>query len=126
MGMKPTRLEHIGIFVADMDISIRFYTEVMGLNFVERRPLGSVELGFVELNGQQIELIAGADHVPGRGPVDHIAFTVADLDAARKQVRSAYPQAEFEPEIALWDGLRCCFFKGPDGERLELFERKPG
>jgi len=126
MGMKPQRFEHVGIFVADMDRALAFYTGVMGLAFVERRMLGAVELGFLELAGQQIELIAGAGTATGRGPVDHVAFTVGDLDAMKAHVLSLYPQAEFEPEIALWDGMRCCFFRGPDGERLELFERRTG
>jgi len=33
------------------------------------------------------------------------------------------PDVEFSPEVDLWDGLRCVFFRGPSGERLELFER---
>lgn len=123
--MKPHKFEHIGVRVADGDRSIAFYTEVLGMTLLERRKFGEVELIFLELAGQQIELIAG-DHeaLDGRNPIDHFAFTVRDLDAAKAEVERLAPWVDFTEDLPLWDGLRCTFFKGPDGEKLELFERR--
>lgn len=124
--MKPEKFEHIGLFVTDMDRSIDFYTRVIGLNFLERRPYGTVELAFLELGGQQLELIAGVDKSFGESRIDHFGWTVSDLDAAKAEITHDYPEAVFESDLQLWDGLRCTFFRGPDGERLELFERRNG
>lgn len=122
--MQPHRMEHIGVKVTDAERSIRFYTEVMGMALAGRRAFGSVELIFLELAGQQIELIAGAhDFTEANRPIDHIAFTVADLDAAKAHVADKLPGVTFD-DLDLWDGMRCAFFAGPDGERLELFERR--
>ena len=123
---KPIKFEHIGLFVSDMDRSLKFYTEVIGLTFLERRAYGTSELAFVELGGQQLELIAGPDVPAGRSPIDHFGWTVTDLEGAKARIKSLYPEAEFETDLILWDGMRCTFFRGPDGERLELFERPNG
>ncbi len=46
-GMQPraARLGHIGIVVADLDRSIRFYTEEVGLRLTERFDYGEDEVG---------------------------------------------------------------------------------
>ena len=81
------KLEHIGIMANDMDESIRFYTEVLGLQLVKRAPLNeTVELAFLSFPGQesvQVELIGrDTSSTPYEGLVNHLAFTVPDLQAA--------------------------------------------
>lgn len=121
--MKPEKFEHIGLMVKDVDRSIQFYTEVIGMELRERRPYGNVELVFLNLGGQELELICSVDaDFSGRSRIDHFGFTVRDLDAAMDRIKQMVPGTEFEI-LELWDGMRCAFFPGPDGEKLELFER---
>lgn len=121
--MKPEKFEHIGLMVADAEKSIWFYTEVIGMTLRERRPFGDVELVFLSLAGQELELIVGVDaEFSGRSRIDHFGFTVRDLDAAKARIVEMVPGTTFE-DLELWDGMRCAFFSGPDGEKLELFER---
>jgi len=123
--MKPQRMEHIGIMVDDLDRSIAFYTGILGLTLRDRRRFGDFELAFLRLGEGEIELVAGEpDHIHADAQVNHLAFTVPDLDAAVTELKALDPTLEFGAPIELWDGLRCLFFRGPDGERLELFERK--
>lgn len=123
--MKFEKFEHIGLRVSNMARSVAFYTDVIGMSQIDRRSIGKIELVFMELAGQQLELIGGSAPVEGKaGPIDHFGFTVSDLDAAKAHVMASYPEAEFENDIQLWEGCRCTFFRGPDGERLELFERR--
>lgn len=119
------KLEHVGVMVSDMARSIDFYTRVLGLHLREKRSLdGGVELAFVGLGGAELELVAGAPApVSGDAEVNHIAFAVEALPAAMNAIRAIDPAITFTEPMTLWDGNGCVFFRGPDGERLELFGR---
>ncbi|MER9606371.1 VOC family protein [Mesorhizobium sp. M0243] len=125
--MKPHKFEHIGLRVKDAERSIKFYSEVIGMEVRERQLFfRGAQLIFLTLGGQEIELIAGGNNndFPGRSPIDHYAFTVRDLDAAKVRVKELWPEAEFTEDLQLWDSMRCSFVNGPDGEKLEFFERR--
>lgn len=123
--MKPKKFEHIGIMVSDMEASIKFYTEIMGLTLKDRQPRDNgVELVFLTLGDWELELICGTSgYIKGDAQLNHLAFTVENLEAAKEHVKTFVPDMEFTPDMQLWDGLRCTFFRGPSGERLEFFER---
>lgn len=125
MGLSAVKIEHIGVKISDVARSIAFYTEVLGFTLRDRKMFGDIELIFVTLGDHEIELIAAPSGVPiGSGSLDHFALVVRDLDAAKKWVASAWPKAEFSPDFEPWEGQRCTFFRGPDDERIELFERR--
>lgn len=124
-------VDHIGIRVSDMDRSIRFYGEVLGLSLVDRRKISDVtELAFLSTGGQtELELICKeGDPVPQHdGMVNHFALTVTDMEAAAEQLRRhgvafTPEKPNFIPALNAWN----LFFRGPDGERIELFSRKQG
>ena len=78
---------HEGIPVRDLDASLKFYVDVLGLQPLPRPklPVPGAWLGRPE-GGPQIHLIVGTDYVPGpdarMSPTGrHTAFAVADLDA---------------------------------------------
>jgi len=121
------KLEHIGVMVKDMDASIRFYTEVLGLKLVKRDRLADgVELSFLSFPGSdniEIELIGrGHDGLPDNGLVHHIAFTVSDIQAEIDRLKSLGVKLMDETPRTILKGDRIAFFFGPDGERLEFFQ----
>lgn len=121
------KLEHVGVRVNDMDASIRFYTEVLGLRLVKRAALeDGVELGFLSFPGSdnvEIELIGrGSDGLSDSGKVHHIAFTVSDIEDEIARLKSHGVQMIHETPQTILDGAKLAFFFGPDGERLELFQ----
>lgn len=122
-----TKIEHVGIMAKDMDESIRFYTEVLGLKLIERLPLDeTVDLAFLSFPGQesvQIELI-GRDPsaIPVEGLVNHLAFSVPDLEVAMAKLKEAGVEFSAEWPRTILDGKKIAFFKGPSGEKLELFQ----
>lgn len=123
------KLEHIGIMVKDMDVSIRFYSEVLGLHLVGREKLDDgVELGFLsypDSENIQVELISrGHDDIPAKGKVDHLAFTVSDIEEEVERLRRLGVRLIDETPKTILDGIKIAFFYGPDGERLELFQPK--
>lgn len=123
------KLEHIGLMVKDVDVSVQFYTELMQMTLVNRVKLpDGVELAFLSFPGAndiQLELIGrGHDGLAEEGIVHHIAFTVSDIEAeiARLQAANVQMLDVVPREISALHGARIAFFVGPDGEHLELFQ----
>ncbi|NOU96570.1 VOC family protein [Paenibacillus sp. LMG 31456] len=121
------KLEHIGVKVKDMDASVRFYTEVLGMKLRKRAKLqDGVELGFLSFpdsDNIEIELIGrGHDGLPNESIVHHIAFTVTDIQAEIDRLKSFGVELMDETPRTILDGDLIAFFFGPDGERLEFFQ----
>lgn len=123
------KLEHIGVMVKDTDVSIQFYTEVLGMKLIERVKLNDeVELSFLGFSGSddvQIELInRGHEGMSNEGIVHHIAFTVSDIEAELERLKKLNVHLQDESPRTILDGRKIAFFFGPDGERLEYFQPK--
>lgn len=113
--------------VADMDRSIAFYRDVLGFALREQRNLDNgTKLAFMQVGEAEIELIANPrdQHLHGDATLNHLAFHVSDLDAVLAQLRKHNTEMISPQPINAWEGMRIAFFRGPDGEKLELCERK--
>jgi len=126
--MAVRKIEHVGIMVTNIERSVAFYRDVLGLE-----PLGTldhgngaIKLAFLGSPGAketQVELVEGyGGSVAEEGKVHHIAFTVDDLDAEIARI-SKLGVTFIDPDVtALPNGARYRFFYGPDGEWVELFQ----
>ncbi|HTP53306.1 MAG TPA: lactoylglutathione lyase [Anaeromyxobacteraceae bacterium] len=127
------RILHTMIRVGDLDRSIAFYTEVLGMKLLRRKdyPDGRFTLAFVgfrpEAEEAAVELTWNWDtraYDLGNG-FGHIAVEVPDASAACAEikrrggtvVREAGPMKHGTTVIA--------FAADPDGYRIELIERRP-
>ncbi|MDB4894934.1 MAG: glyoxalase [Firmicutes bacterium] len=123
--MLLRKVEHIGINVSDMDRSIKFYTEVLGLNLRTRVRLSEQsELAFLAIGDAELELVAtgGAIEHARQGVVNHLAFTVDDVSTVLAHLKKhAVHLLNDEPIVIEPLGVKIAFFHGPDGEKLELF-----
>ncbi|MFC4811016.1 VOC family protein [Paenibacillus sp. GCM10023250] len=127
--MAVRKLEHVGIMVTDMDKSIRFYTEVVGLKYLYSltHSNGVILMAFLTgSDGEQteIELI---QNYPGQlaseGRTHHVAFTVDDIEVEFARLNALEGVTVRDAEITtLPNGARYFFFDGPDGEFLEMFQ----
>ncbi|PLR95912.1 VOC family protein [Bacillus sp. T33-2] len=126
--MAIRKIEHVGVMVSDLNKSIAFYKDILGFELLDQFDANepSVNLAFLgdKESGQIfVELISGkTDTFPVEGKVHHLAFTVDSIQEEIERLTSL--QVEFateEPEI-LVNGSKYIFFKGPDGESLELFQ----
>jgi len=130
MGELSTkRVDHVGVMVKDIDASIRFYTDVVGLRLKGRltHTNGVIELAFLG-NGAtdetEVELIQGYnDRLPEEGKVHHVAFTVADVEAEFARIKGAGVELIDSEITTLPNGHRYFFFYGPDREWIEFFQR---
>ena len=140
-----TLVRHIGIVVRDLDRSLAFYRDLLGLEIVrqmdERGPFLDAILGMdgakvrtVKLaaagDGVQIELLAftepapqigGAPGLTRVGPT-HVAFTVDDLDGLHQRMAAAGTQFTTRPQTSPDGRAKVAFCRDPDGTALELVE----
>ncbi|QHW33275.1 VOC family protein [Paenibacillus rhizovicinus] len=127
--MAVRKLEHVGIMVSDMEKSIAFYTEVVGLKHLYTLPHSNGFILMAFLSGTdggetEIELI---QNYPGElaveGRTHHTAFTVDDIEEEFSRISGLSHVKMRDTEITtLPNGARYFFFEGPDGEFLEMFQ----
>lgn len=127
--MARKKIEHVGIMVSDMDKSVAFYREVVGLELkgMLDHTNGVIKLAFLGFNQSsetELELIYGYNGgLPQEGKVHHIAFTVDDIDEEWTRIQSLADVKLIDSEITtLPNGSRYFFFHGPDGEWIEFFQ----
>lgn len=137
------RLNHVMLTVANLDTSIAFYTTAFDLKVTQRlssltitRPDGStatvdVKMAFLKFPGQDFvfELAERKVQDDGITPVfQHVGVDVTDIAAAAERVKAA--GGRNFTGISLVDGqgvkAKTAFFKGPDGENVELMEMVSG
>ncbi len=125
-----TGLAHIGVIVSDISGSIEFYSELLDFDCYSKAevgPGGETKLAFLRCGACEIELVMPPESQQRKdGPVDHIALKVNDIDAMMSRLKSKGIKFETEESQhlpALFEnGVKCVFFHGPDGERIELSE----
>jgi catechol 2,3-dioxygenase-like lactoylglutathione lyase family enzyme len=122
------KLFHTGLRTADLDASVRFYTEVLGMVQVTRPPFDfpGAWLAPAQAGAEAtIHLYAGhaaqeADGAvqTGSGAIDHLSIVCGGYSAFRAQFeRFALPYREnLVPRTPLWQ----LFVYDPNGVQLEL------
>lgn len=123
------KLLHTRMRVSDMDETVAFYTEVLGLRVVERKtsPRGS-HLAFLAVPNSE-ELIELCSFPPS-GPVKvqedlvHLAFEVDNLDETIRTLQAKRVEITDGPTLTS-SGSRFIFIDAPDGYEVELIERPP-
>lgn len=128
--MIVTKLLHTRMRVSDLDQTIQFYTNVLGLEVVERKtsPRGS-QLAFLKVpnSDELIELTS----FPPSGPVKvqedlvHLAFQVENLDHTIASLAAKGVKITDGPTQTS-SGSRFIFIDAPDGYEIELIERPHG
>ncbi len=128
--MRVKKLLHTRMRVSDMDETISFYTDVLGLEVMERKtsPRGS-HLAFLKVPNSE-ELIELCSFPPS-GPVKvqedlvHLAFEVDHLDETIRTLNAKHIKITDGPTRTS-SGSRFIFIDAPDGYEIELIERPPG
>ncbi|MCM1483884.1 MAG: VOC family protein [Muribaculaceae bacterium] len=128
--MKINKLHHIAVICSDYQRSLRFYTEVLGMevlaeHYREERKSFKTDLA---LNGEYlIELFSFPDaparpSYPEARGLRHIAFEVDNLDKALAELDTKGIRHE-QIRTDEYTGKRFAFFEDPDHLPIEFYER---
>ena len=123
-------IHHFAVVTTDVERAAKFYTELLGFRETGRLGAGGGTIVFVSLDGAKIELFGGGKprdpQQPslGSGAVGytHLALSVDSVRDEAARLKTAGVEFTMEPrevEPNFW----IAFFKDPDGNPLELFQR---
>ena len=110
--------------ISDLEPSIKFYTDIVGLQRMERPDLGFPGAWFQLGENQQLHIIKlpNMDPTTGRpehgGRDRHVALTVNDFDAVRKTLdekKVFYSMSK--------SGRKALFLRDPDANAIEIIGR---
>jgi lactoylglutathione lyase len=128
--MKVTKLLHTRYRLNDLERSVKFYREVLGLEEVRRHksPRGS-ELVFLKApeSEETIELC----HFPSSGPVEvqpdltHLAFEVPSLAGFARHLERLGLKYSDGPHYKPDQSGGFAFIDAPEGYEVELIQRSP-
>lgn len=150
--MNVSRIDHVGITTSDLERSLRFYVELLGMRLISRSTLSAPEiaalLGLESVEIEDADLDSGdgriielfqyvqptgerVDHHSWDFPTTHIAFTVSDLAAVQSRLTEAGVEIISSRPLVNpgtdgpWAGVQCLYLRDPDGVIIELVQR-PG
>jgi catechol 2,3-dioxygenase-like lactoylglutathione lyase family enzyme len=140
-------IAHVGVTVSELERSVRFYTDGLGLEIAVRQtsaadylavtghPGVEIATAFVEAPGDGVrielqEYHRVGDHgtrEPGTAPVgsSHICLRVDDVAAALERAESAGGSRVTDPvtiDSGINDGGAAVYLRDPDGYTIELFQ----
>jgi lactoylglutathione lyase len=123
------KLLHTSITVKDMDESIKFYTEIIGLELRNRRdvPENKAEIAFLsdKQSDVQLELTYWKEKKDWNqgDELDHLAFGVPDMDEAMKFFKNRKVEITKEPYSLRGSNTKIAFISDPNGIWLEIIQR---
>ena len=131
--IKSARLLHTMIRVQDLDKSLKFYTEDLGMKLLRKRdyPSGKFTLAFVgygdETDSTVIELTHNWEQKEayslGSG-FGHLAIGVPDVYKTCERLAAAGVKIPRPAGPMAHGGSVIAFIEDPDGYKIELVERK--
>jgi lactoylglutathione lyase len=127
---KVLKLLHTRYRVNDLERTVKFYRDVLGLEEIRRHksPRGS-ELAFLKAPGSEEEI--EITYFPNGGPVQvqpdltHLAFLVDSLEEFEKHLAKHGLKYSDGPTTSS-TGTRFAFIDAPEGYEIELIQRGGG
>jgi catechol 2,3-dioxygenase-like lactoylglutathione lyase family enzyme len=146
-------VHHTGYTVDDLERSLAFYRDLLGMEVVaaqeKRRGYLAAIVGYPDAHVRMAHLrVPGGEHVlelfeyrepagrsarplpPSDTGTPHLCFTVTDLDALYDRLREHQVDTFFSPPVDIDTGVnrggRSLYLRDPDGIPVELFQPPPG
>ena len=90
------QIDHIGIAVRDLDETIAFYRDIMGLEVSSTEIFNGMKIAFLRIADSELELLedmtpdgAIARHIAKRGEgLQHVAYRVSNIEQALAEMRA--------------------------------------
>ena len=127
--------EHVGMTCANLDRTIAFYCDLLGLTLALRKQNERHEMAFLDTGNGMLEIACPTAQVsrsrdvpPHEAGMRHLTFAVTGLDAMIGKLEAAGVEVVERPREAVNKALlrRLAFVRDPDGILIELVERAEG
>jgi methylmalonyl-CoA/ethylmalonyl-CoA epimerase len=90
------QIDHIGIAVKNLDETVAFYRQVMGLEVSSTEVFNGMKIAFLRIGDSELELLedmtpdgAIARHIGKRGEgIQHVAYRVDNIERALQEMRA--------------------------------------
>lgn len=131
---KITKLNHIAVAVKDIDASLVFWRDALGLELAELRdvPAEAAQIAFLPVGGTEVELVRPttddsglAKYIAKRGEgLHHLCLETDDIDAMLTQLKEKGIQLINESPRTGADGKKYAFIhpKSTGGVLVELYQ----
>ncbi len=135
------RINHVMLYVSNLDNSIAFYTQAFDLQLTnkldtliaiqpdETEVIRAVNMAFLKFPGQDFvfelsQQVADTTSRPATFSFQHIGIDVLDIEAAYQRAMNAGAKELVPVRKVKAKGVeaRQAFVAGPDGERIELMQ----
>ncbi|WP_309082910.1 VOC family protein [Chelativorans sp.] len=124
--------EHVGMTVRNIDRSLAFYVDLLGMELVVRRPgRDGDEVAFLSAGNCMLELVSPAtgallaeDVAVGRAGVRHLTFCFDSVDDTYRRLEAAGVEMVERPRLAYNSDIvhKVAFCRDPDRLLIELTE----
>jgi lactoylglutathione lyase len=126
------RILHTMLRVGDLERSVKFYTEVLGMKLLRTtdRPEQKYSLAFVGYDSEERSAVLELTYNYGVGRYDlgsafgHVAIEVPDVKSSCEKVRARGGKVTREPGPVKGGTTVIAFVEDPDGYKIEFIERK--
>ena len=130
MSISPVRLNHAVLFVADLDRSVRFYTDLFGMEVVAREPRGNAAFLRLPRSGNHHDLglfgvgTAGGPKRRGAIGLYHLAWQVDTVDELVDARRVLIGAGAYTGESS-HGATKSIYGADPDGNEFEVMWMLP-
>ena len=126
------RILHTMLRVGDLQRSVKFYTEVLGMKLLRTtdRPEQKYKLAFVGYDSEERSAVLeltynyGVERYELGGAFGHVAIEVDDLRKTCDAVRTKGGKVTREPGPVKDGTSMIAFVEDPDGYKIEFIERR--
>lgn len=124
------RMLHTMLRVGNLDRSLQFYCDVLGMKLLRRKdyPSGRFTLAFVGYGGEDTHTVLELTHNWDTERYDlgnaygHVALGVEDIYETCRELRAKGANIVREPGPMKHGGTEIAFVEDPDGYRIELIQ----
>jgi catechol 2,3-dioxygenase-like lactoylglutathione lyase family enzyme len=114
-----SQLDHVGIYVSDLQTSVKFYQDLFGFPIVHEFTSGEAKMTMLDLGKGKLELVQrpGSPGTPPGGNWSHLAIYEPEFDSVLKKLEERSIKSRL---VTMDNGNRLCFFSDPDGHMIEI------
>ena len=119
---KVTSLGHLGFYVKDVERSVAFYRDILGLQVSDRSPRGSVFMTAQDRLAEHHELLIAPGRQDGTAnTIQQISFRCASLADVKDFYRLFMERKVPIQRIVTHGNTVSIYFEDPDGNTVEVY-----